>query len=240
MHVLVVGAGFAGSVCAERLAASGHYVTMIDRRSHVAGNAFDEADDHGVLIHRYGPHVFHTNAPRIWEYLSHFTAWRPYEHRVLAEVRGQLLPVPINRTTLNLLYGLDLDEAGAAAFLLRVREPREHLLTSEDVVLSTVGRELGDLFFRGYTRKQWGLDLSQLSSSVLARIPVRTGDDDLAPLLGFPGQLQVFVAAFAAALQVVGRQVIDQQKVHGFSLSCRCRISQTGPSVFDHALRYCA
>lgn len=178
MRVLVVGAGFAGSVCAERLASAGHHVRVIDRRPHIGGNAFDEIDPHGIRVHRYGPHIFHTNAPRIADYLSRFTAWRPYEHRVLAEVRGMRVPLPINRSTINRLYGLDLDEAGVAAFLERAREPRDRIVTSEDMVLASVGRELGDLFFRGYTRKQWGLDLAELSASVLARIPVRTNDDD--------------------------------------------------------------
>ena len=177
-EVLVVGAGFAGAVCAERLAARGERVRVIDRRPHIAGNAYDEIDAHGVLIHRYGPHIFHTNAKRIFEYLSAFTDWRFYEHRVLAEVRGQQVPIPINRTTLNSLYGLDLDEAGAAAFIEQVRTPRTPIATSEDVVLNSVGPELCDLFFRGYTKKQWGLDLSELSAGVAARIPTRTNDDD--------------------------------------------------------------
>lgn len=174
---LVVGAGFAGAVCAERLAAAGRRVLVIDRRPHIGGNAYDCRDAHGVLIHPYGPHIFHTNAKAVFAYLSRFTDWRFYEHRVLASVRRALLPIPINRTTINRLYGLDLDEAGVAAFLDRAREPRT-IKTSEDVVLSSVGRELGELFFRGYTAKQWGLDLSQLSAGVAARIPTRTNDDD--------------------------------------------------------------
>jgi UDP-galactopyranose mutase len=176
--VLVVGAGFAGSVCAERLASAGKRLLLIDKRAHIAGNAFDLIDDHGVLIHAYGPHIFHTNGKRIFEYLSQFTDWRFYEHRVRAIVDGQGYPMPINRTTINRLYGLDLDEAGAAAFLERVREPRESVRTSEDVILNSVGRDLCEKFFRGYTRKQWGIDLSELSAGVAARIPTRTDDDD--------------------------------------------------------------
>lgn len=176
--ILVVGAGFSGSTCARELAEAGHRVTLIDRRSHVGGNAYDELDPHGVLVHRYGPHIFHTNAQRIFEYLSRFTAWRPYEHRVLAQVDGQLLPIPINRTTLNKLYGLNLDEEGARQYLEGVREPRGAIRTSEDAVLSSVGRDLCEKFFRGYTRKQWGLDLSELSAGVAARIPTRFTDDD--------------------------------------------------------------
>src|SRR5436309_7146622 len=107
--MLVVGAGYAGSVVAERMAAAGQRrILVIDRRDHIAGNAYDEADEHGVLCHRYGPHIFHTNSEAVWAYLSRFTAWRPYEHRVRAAVHGRLLPMPINRTTLNGLYGLDL------------------------------------------------------------------------------------------------------------------------------------
>ncbi len=178
--VLVVGAGFAGSVLAERLAAdAGQRVLLIDRREHVAGNAYDEQDAAGVLIHRYGPHIFHTNSQEVWSYLSRFTKWRPYEHRVLASVASKLLPVPINRTTLNELYGLDLqDEAQAAAFLASRAEPVAQVRTSEDVVVSAVGRELYELFFRGYTRKQWGLDPSELDKSVTARVPTRTNTDD--------------------------------------------------------------
>ncbi|MBT9292549.1 UDP-galactopyranose mutase [Prosthecodimorpha staleyi] len=175
---LVVGAGFAGAVCAERLAASGRSVLVIDRRNHIGGNAHDRPDAHGILVHPYGPHIFHTNAERIFAYLSRFTDWRFYEHRVLASVDGRLLPIPINRTTINGLYGWALDEAGIRAHLDAVRVPIDPIRTSEDAVLASVGTDLCDRFFRGYTRKQWGLDLADLSASVAARIPTRTGDDD--------------------------------------------------------------
>ncbi len=176
---LIVGAGFAGSVLAERLASQANKrVLVIDRRPHIAGNAYDCYDDHGLLIHRYGPHIFHTNAQRIFDHLSQFTRWRPYEHRVLADVDGQQVPIPINLTTLNQLYGLNLDEAGAAAFLAARAESLPQILTSEDVVISQVGRELYEKFFRGYTRKQWGLDPSQLDKAVTARVPTRTNTDD--------------------------------------------------------------
>ena len=122
--VLVVGAGFAGSVMAERLADGGRRVLVVDRREHVAGNAYDERDAAGVLIHRYGPHIFHTNSPKVVDYLSRFTEWRDYEHRVLADVDGRLVPMPINRSTINALYGLALDdEAGTRAFLAAIRPP---------------------------------------------------------------------------------------------------------------------
>ncbi|HEY5720950.1 MAG TPA: UDP-galactopyranose mutase [Allosphingosinicella sp.] len=177
---LVVGAGFAGSVIAERLASQhDSKVLVIDKRPHVAGNAYDHLDESGVLIHQYGPHIFHTNSDEIVDYLSRFTAWRPYEHRVLAQVRGQLVPIPINRTTLNSLFGLDLaNDEEAAAYLASRAEPVGEIRTSEDVVISAVGRELYELFFQGYTRKQWGIDPSQLDKAVTARIPTRTNTDD--------------------------------------------------------------
>lgn len=176
--ILVIGAGFAGSVTARELAETGYRIRVVDKRPHVAGNAYDEYDAHGVLVHRYGPHIFHTNGERIFQWLSRFTEWRPYEHRVLGVVGGTAYPFPINRDTLNQLYGLDLDEAGAAAFFERAREPRDSLRTSEDVVLNSVGRDLYGKFFLNYTRKQWGLDPSQLKAGVAARIPVRTNRDD--------------------------------------------------------------
>lgn len=176
--VLVVGSGFAGATCAERLAQAGFSVLIIDRRGHVGGNAFDHFDAHGVLVHKYGPHIFHTNSERIFSYLSRFTEWRLYEHRVRSIVDGVSYPMPINQDTINLLYGLKLDETGVANFLARSRQPRAPLLTSEDVVLDSVGFDLCEKFFRGYTFKQWGMDLSELSAAVAARIPTRTNRDD--------------------------------------------------------------
>jgi UDP-galactopyranose mutase len=176
---LIVGAGFAGSVLAERLAAAaGKKVLILDRRSHVGGNAYDGYNDDGLRVHRYGPHIFHTNSKDVFEYLSRFTAWRRYEHRVLASVDGQLVPIPINLNTINQLYGLSLNSFEMKEFLASVAEPREVVRTSEDVVLSQVGRELYEKFFRGYTRKQWGLDPSELDASVTARVPTRTNRDD--------------------------------------------------------------
>jgi UDP-galactopyranose mutase len=177
--VVVVGAGFAGSVSARLLAEDcGLRVLVIDRRTHIAGNAYDSVDEHGVLCHNYGPHIFHTNSERVWTFLSRFTRWRPYEHRTLAEVDGQFVPIPINRETVNTLHGLNLTEAEVAEYFELLAEPREALHNSEDSVVSKVGRDLYERLFRGYTRKQWSLDPSQLHASVCARIPVRSGDDD--------------------------------------------------------------
>jgi len=175
---LVVGAGFSGAVVAERLASSGIPVLVIDKRPHVGGNAYDTRDAHGVLIHPYGPHIFHTNGAYIAEYLSRFTEWRPYEHRVLAKVGADFVPIPINIDTVNRLYGLHHDAQTIEAFFESVREKRDEIRTSEDVVLNSVGRDLYEKFFRGYTRKQWGLDPSELAASVAARIPTRTNHDD--------------------------------------------------------------
>ena len=177
---LIVGAGFAGSVLAERLASQhGAKVLLIDRRDHVGGNAYDEPNEAGILYHKYGPHIFHTNSEQVWDYLSQFTEWRPYEHKVRAYVRDQLVPIPINRDTLNLLFdaGLETDE-DAERFLASRAEPVDEITTSEDVVINAVGQELYELFFRGYTRKQWGLDPSELDKQVTSRIPTRTNTDD--------------------------------------------------------------
>jgi UDP-galactopyranose mutase len=177
---LIVGAGYAGSIVAERLATElGHRVLVIDRRDHIAGNAYDYFDEHGVQVHKYGPHIFHTNSEKVVDYLSRFTEWRPYEHRVVASVDGKLLPMPINRDTVNGLYGLDLKtEEDVEAFYAERREEREMLLTSEDSVVAKVGWDLYEKFFRGYTRKQWELDPKDLHASVTARIPIRTNTDD--------------------------------------------------------------
>ena len=176
---LIVGAGFAGSVLAERLArGSGKSVLLCDRRNHVGGNAYDHADAAGILVHKYGPHIFHTNSREIFEYLSRFTTWRGYEHRVLASVEGKLLPIPINLDTINRLYGLELGENEVEEFLATRAIKYESPRTSEEVVLSRVGADLYEKFFRNYTRKQWGVDPSQLDAQVTARIPVRTNRDD--------------------------------------------------------------
>jgi UDP-galactopyranose mutase len=176
---LVVGAGFAGSVLAERLASqAGKRVLLVEKRNHIGGNAHDCYDDAGLLIHRYGPHIFHTNSREVFEYLSQFTEWRPYQHRVRARVDGQLLPIPINLDTINALYGTRFTSFELERFFASVAEPRGELRTSEDVVVSRIGRELYEKFFRQYTRKQWGLDPSELDASVTARVPTRTSRDD--------------------------------------------------------------
>lgn len=176
---LVVGAGYAGSVLAERLASQRNKrVLIVEKRNHIAGNAYDEYDKNGVLVHRYGPHIFHTNSKAIFDYLSQFTEWRPYQHRVRAMVDGKLVPIPINLDTVNTLYGLNLNSFELDAWFAERAEKRDRILTSEDVVVSKVGQDLYEKFFKGYTKKQWDLDPSELDASVTARVPTRTNRDD--------------------------------------------------------------
>ena len=176
---LIVAAGFAGSVLAERLAnVSEKKVLIVDQRDHIGGNAYDYFNKDGILIHKYGPHIFHTNSKKVFDYLSMYTVWRPYEHRVLASVDGLLVPMPINLNTINKLYGLQLNSQQVEAFFESKAEKLSRVKTSEDVVVSKVGRELYEKFFKGYTRKQWDLDPSELDASVSARVPTRTNRDD--------------------------------------------------------------
>lgn len=176
---VIVGAGFAGSVLAERLASQENKkVLLLDKRNHIGGNAYDFYDDAGILIHKYGPHIFHTNSKEVFEYLGKFTQWRNYQHRVLASVDGMLVPIPINLNTINSLYGFNFSSAELETYFESIAEPKNQLLTSEDVVVSKVGRELYEKFFKGYTRKQWGLDPSELNASVTSRVPTRTNRDD--------------------------------------------------------------
>jgi UDP-galactopyranose mutase len=226
---LIVGAGFAGSVLAERLADGlGKRVLLVDRRDHIGGNAYDHLDEAGVLVHRYGPHIFHTNAQRIVDYLSRFTEWRPYEHRVLAQVDEHRVPIPINLTTLNTLFGLSMDEAQAEAFLAQRAEPVASIRTSEDVVINQIGQELYEKFFRGYTRKQWGLDPSQLDKSVTSRVPTRTNADDryftdqfqMMPLHGYTRMFERMLdhpnidVLLATDFKVVRERIAYQQLVY--------------------------
>src|SRR4051794_5026632 len=176
---LIVGAGFAGSVLAERLAnGSNKKVLICDKRPHIGGDAYDFYKEDRIFIHKNGPHISHPNSSEVFEYLSRFTEWRDYQHRVLANVEGMQVPIPINLDTINKLYGLNLTSFELKDFFESIREPIEHIKTSEDVVVNAVGRELYEKFFRGYTRKQWGLDPSELDASVTARVPTRTNRDD--------------------------------------------------------------
>src|SRR5262249_45019784 len=201
---LIVGAGFAGSVLAERLASQADKkILLVDKRDHIGGNAYDHYNEDGILVHDYGPHAFHTNSKEVFDYLGKFTAWRPYEHKVLASVDGQLVPLPINRDTINRLYGLTLSSSSdVEAFFNARAEKLPRIRTSEDVVVSKVGRDLYEKFYRGYTRKMWGLDPSELDASVAARVPARTSQDDryfadtyqAMPLYGYTRMFQRMLA----------------------------------------------
>jgi UDP-galactopyranose mutase len=175
---MVVGAGFAGSVVAERLSTYlDARVLLVDCRPHIGGNAYDHYDDSGILVHRYGPHIFHTSSRDVFEYLSRFTEWRSYQHRVVAAVDGQLVPIPINLDTINQLTNSRFSSAELGDYFHALAEPVDEVRTSEDAIVSKVGRELYEKFFRNYTRKQWGVDPSELDASVTSRIPVRTNRD---------------------------------------------------------------
>jgi len=176
---LIVGAGFAGSVLAERLASDANKkVLIIDKRNHIGGNAYDFYNEDGILIHKYGPHIFHTNSAEVFSYLSRFTQWRPYEHRVLTSVEDKLLPMPINLDTVNKLYNKNMTSEELEQFFESIKEDIKDIRTSEDVVVSQIGRDLYEKFFKNYTKKQWSYFPSELDKSVISRIPTRTNRDD--------------------------------------------------------------
>lgn len=174
---LIVGAGFSGSTVAERLASQkSKKVLIVDSRPHVGGNAYDFIDEYGLRIHRYGPHIFHTNSDRVFNYLSLFTEWMPYEHRVQAHVDGRNVPIPINLDTINQLYGTQYDSFSLTKYFNSVRSEIE-IKNSRDVVVAKVGEELYEKFFKNYTYKQWGIAAESLDPSVCARIPIRVNRD---------------------------------------------------------------
>lgn len=238
---LVVGAGFSGSVIAERIANQlGKKVLVVDKRSHIGGNAYDHYDNSGVLVHKYGPHIFHTNSRDVFEYLSRFTEWRSYEHRVLASVDGQLVPIPINLDTINKLYGLNLTSFQIPEFYASIAEPKDYIRTSEDVVVSQVGRELYEKFFRNYTRKQWGLDPSELDKSVISRIPTRTNRDDRYFTDTYQAMpLHGFTRMFENMLSHPNIKVMLNTDYHEIEKAIPCReMVYTGPVDEFFELRY--
>ena len=178
--ILVVGAGFAGAVYARTLAEHGYVVRVIDRRWHIAGNAYDEVSNDGVRLHRYGPHLFHTNNQRVVEWLGRFTAFDAYQHKVQALLADErCVPLPVNRGTLNSVFGVALpDETAVRRFLAARAEPRPHIRNAADHLIATIGATLTDLFFRPYTRKMWRMELEELDAAVVKRIPRRPDDED--------------------------------------------------------------
>lgn len=176
---LIVGAGFAGSVLAERLASqTGSRCLVVDRRTHIAGNAYDFYDDAGVLIHAYGPHYFRTNSSRIVAYLSKFTEWRFVDYKILSWVDGKYWQFPINLNTFEQLIGRPSSTEEMEESLRNWKVPISSPKNSEEVIVSQVGVKLYEMFFKNYTRKQWRRDPRELSPSVCGRIPIRTNRDD--------------------------------------------------------------
>ncbi|MDD3365453.1 MAG: UDP-galactopyranose mutase [Syntrophomonas sp.] len=180
-NYLIVGAGIAGCVLAERLANFGNHILIVEKRYHVGGNCYDEYNQDGILIHRYGPHIFRTNSQEIWKYLSHFTDWYHYQHKVLAYVDGLKVPFPVNLDTLNILLNQQFSGAEMKNYLDKVRYEAnvdvEQIKNGRDMAISLVGQELYDKLFKYYTRKQWNLWPEELAAEVTGRIPVRLNRD---------------------------------------------------------------
>ena len=178
-HFLIVGAGFSGLVMAERLTTKfGVKCTILEKRDHIGGNAQDEYDAAGVLVHKYGPHYFRTNSPRIVEYLSQFTAWHPVDYKILSYSEGRYWNFPINLNTFEQFLGRESSTEEFEAWLSSKRVPIESPSNSEEVIVSQVGWELYEKFFKNYTLKQWRKDPKDLDASVCGRIPIRTNRDD--------------------------------------------------------------
>ncbi len=178
-RILIVGAGFAGAVHARELAEAGFEVDVIDKRDHIAGNCFDYVHGSGVAIHKYGPHLFHTSNSQVVEWLSRFTEWLPYEHEVVAVLPdGRLVPVPVNLDTVNAVFHTNLtDKAQVCDFLKSQAVARDPVASAEDHLFATIGPELTNLFFRPYTKKMWGMDLSEMDAAVVRRLQIRSDRD---------------------------------------------------------------
>ncbi|NMP24346.1 UDP-galactopyranose mutase [Sulfobacillus harzensis] len=191
--VAIIGAGFSGAVCAERFASLGRKVLVVEKRFHVGGNAYDTFHPSGVLIHPYGPHIFHTNSESVISYLSQFTEWRPYQHRVLTSVDGQLVPFPINLRTIENVYGLKLTSDEMKAWIANQAEPILNPINVEQSMHARIGKDLYQRFFKHYTEKQWGRPATELLPTITNRIPLRYSYDDryftdryqLMPLYGY-------------------------------------------------------
>jgi UDP-galactopyranose mutase len=218
--ILIVGAGFAGAIMARQLHDQGHDVVVVDKRDHIAGNAFDEYDRQGVLYHRYGPHIFNANDVRIVEYLSRFTEWRPYEHRVLAMTRKGLVPVPVNRTTVERLTARQDTEQ----YLNEVRVPNDDPQNVEEQVLSEVGPLIYDELFRDYTEKQWGRPATELDRSVVGRLKARLSHDDRYSLNRFQ------------AMPADGYTAMFARLLDGIEVWLNTDAKELDPDTFEHVV----
>lgn len=177
--ILVIGAGISGATLAERYASQGKRVLVIEKRDHIGGNCYDYLDENGILVSKYGAHLFHTNYEDVWEYVNRFSEWYPYEHRVLSYVDGKLVPVPVNMDTVNTLFGITIrTEEEMKKWLEDNTEKIENPKNSEESALRRVGRVLYEKMFKNYTKKQWDMCPDELEASVMDRIPVRANHDD--------------------------------------------------------------
>lgn len=184
---LIVGAGFAGAVLAERLASIGKTVLVIDKRNHLGGNCYDYIDKKGILVQKYGPHIFHTKNKKVLGYLSRFTKWNNYKHKVIAFYKEEYYSIPINLDTVNKFYSIYLKSGGELKkFLDEKREKIKNIKNSRDVVVSKFGKELYEAFVKHYTKKQWGKYPEELDKEVLERLPIKY---DKNPYY-FPGEYQ--------------------------------------------------
>jgi len=179
IDILIIGAGISGAVLAERYASIGKKVLIIEKRNHIAGNCYDYIDENGILVSKYGAHIFHTNEEEVWKYVNQFSDWYKWEHKVIARVDGKTVPVPVNITTVNKLFGTQIsNEEEMKTWLEEHRSPIASPANGEEAVLSRVGPFLYEKMFKYYTKKQWDKYPAELDASVLERIPVRTNDDD--------------------------------------------------------------
>jgi len=177
--IIIVGAGISGAVLAERYASLGKKVLVIEKRNHIAGNCYDYIDENGILVSKYGAHLFHTNEEEVWEYVNRFSNWYEWEHKVIAKVDGQMVPIPVNITTVNKLFGLDISsEDEMKEWLNNNRVVTEAPANGREAALNKVGPVLYEKMFRHYTKKQWDKYPEELDASVLDRIPVRTNLDE--------------------------------------------------------------
>ena len=179
IDILIIGAGISGSVLAERYASMGKRVLIIEKRNHIAGNCYDYVDENGILVSKYGAHLFHTNEESVWKYVNKFSEWYPWEHKVIARVDDKTVPIPVNITTVNELFDINIsNEEEMKNWLEEHRSPIAKPSNGEEAVLSRVGPILYEKMFKHYTKKQWDKYPAELDASVLERIPVRTNYDD--------------------------------------------------------------
>lgn len=175
----IIGAGLTGATIAERMASQlDEKVLVIEKKKHIAGHCYDFHDENGILVHKYGPHIFHTKIKQVWDYLSNFTEWHLYQHRVLSYVDGNLVPIPINLDTVNELFGTELTIEELPEFFEKIKEPINEIMTSADVVLSKVGKYLYEKMFKNYTLKQWGVTPDKLDPQIISRVPIRENRDN--------------------------------------------------------------